>query len=86
VELDGELGEPATIVAILTGAGAMRNRLPERLRPLWERLFGTEVVRVPWDEVEDIDVAVRLKRGGRDLGLGLGDDRWGWAMRRLPDS
>lgn len=84
VELEGRPGEPAEISAIITGPGAFPDRLPRRLSPLARRLFNDQVVVVPWSAIEDIDVVVRLKGKGEELGLGRGDDAAGRVINRLP--
>jgi sporulation protein YlmC with PRC-barrel domain len=86
VEITGEPGAPAEVVAILSGPGAFAARVPRLLRPLSSRLFGDEVVRVPWDAVDDIAEVVRLKRAGESIGLGLGDTAAARIVARLPGS
>jgi sporulation protein YlmC with PRC-barrel domain len=73
VDLAGKPGEQVTIAAILVGPGAYVPRLPGRLRGVGERLAGKRTIRVPWEEVEEVEATVRLKRQARDLGLGEGD-------------
>jgi sporulation protein YlmC with PRC-barrel domain len=84
VELEGGPGEPARISAILAGPAVFPDRLPRRLAPLARRLLGSRVIRVPWDEIEDVDIVVTLKRTGEELGLGRGDDEVGRVLNRLP--
>jgi hypothetical protein len=91
LEFDGELGEPPRLFAILSGSGAWHRRLPRRLRPLATRVFGSgvfgeDVIRVPWEQVDGLDAVIKLKAKARDLGLGKGDDRQAKHMERLPDS
>jgi sporulation protein YlmC with PRC-barrel domain len=81
IELEGEAGSPAQLAAILVGPGAYVPRLARRLRGLGRSLAGDEMTRVEWDEVEDVDATVKLKRSAEELGLGEGDDR----AKRLVD-
>lgn len=89
LELDGGPGEPVHVVHILSGHGAWAARLPRRWRRLGRKVFGEEVfgdnvVRVPWSEVERIDESIHLRKPAGDLGLGRGDERLGGVMGRLP--
>ena len=81
LELDGDVGGPLYLDAILSGRGAWAARLPRGFpRRLGERIFGKRVLggnvdRVPWSEVADVDTAVHLRGKARELGLGEGDRR-----------
>ena len=91
LELDGELGTPPRVYAILSGRGTWWRRLPRRLRGLGERVLGPgvvgeDVIRVPWSQVDEIGTAIKLKGKARDLGLGKGDDRQSKRVEKLPDS
>ena len=86
VELEGGPGDPARIAAILSGPGALRERLPRWVKPLARRLFTDDVVRVDWSEVSDIQVVVELKRPAGELGLGRGDDAFGEIVNKIPGS
>jgi sporulation protein YlmC with PRC-barrel domain len=91
LEFDGGVGDPPRLHAILSGMGAWHRRLPRPLRPIGERVFGSgmlgrDVVRVPWEEVEDVGTVIKLRAKCRDLGLGRGDDRMARRMEKLPDS
>ena len=86
VEIEGEPGGEARITAILVGPGAGARRLPEKLQRVAKRIFGDEVVRVEWEEIEDVDTVVRLKRSAEELGLGAGDRRLGERVARIPGS
>jgi sporulation protein YlmC with PRC-barrel domain len=82
-------GSPPRISALLVGEGLYPRRLPAWLRPAARRLAGPErwgsnVVRVPWEEVDCIDVAVHLRGKAEEHGLGEGDDPERWIVRRLP--
>jgi len=91
LEFDGSLGDPPRLHAILSGSGTWHRRLPRPLRKLGERIFGTgvsgrDVIRVPWEEVEDISSVIQLKAKARDLGLGQGDQRDAALVAKLPKS
>ena len=73
LELEGiDEGSPR-VVAILAGPPVWRGR--GRLGRLAAVFARGQTVRVPWEEVETIDSAVRLKKTARELRLGRGDDR-----------
>ncbi|MDX6633213.1 MAG: hypothetical protein QOG09_1615 [Solirubrobacterales bacterium] len=84
IELEGGVGQDTHLSAILSGPGAWRQRFPRRMRRLAARVFSEEMVRVPWGEVKEIDVAVHLKRRASDLGLGHGDDVAGAFIAKIP--
>jgi sporulation protein YlmC with PRC-barrel domain len=82
-------GSPPRVAALLIGKGLYPRRLPKRLRPMARRLAGPErwginAVRIPWEEVDEIDSAVHLRKKAEELGLGAGDDPENWMVRRLP--
>ena len=89
LEFEGDLGKPPVLHAILSGSGVWYRRLPLRLRPIGERIFGFGVlgrdeIRVPWEQVDDVDAVIKLKGKARDLGLGQGDDRQAQRVEKLP--
>ena len=91
LEFDGELGEPPRLHGIESGSGVWRRRLPRRLRPIGERVFGRgvvghDVIRVPWEEVEEVGTVIKLKSKASDLGLAQGDYRMEKRMAKLPDA
>ena len=86
LEIEGEPGSPAQVTAILSGPGTFSARMPRLLRPLSARLLGEDLVRVPWDAVEDIAEVVHLKRRGEKLGLGAGDVAAARIVARIPGS
>jgi sporulation protein YlmC with PRC-barrel domain len=82
-------GSPPRVTALLVGEGLYPRRLPRRLRGLARRLSGPErwganALRIPWEAVEEIGTAVRLKGKAEELGLGEGDDPGRWIVGRLP--
>ncbi|HEV2713500.1 MAG TPA: hypothetical protein VGU26_10435 [Gaiellaceae bacterium] len=73
LELAGvEEGAPR-VEAILVGPPVWRGR--GRIGRMAAALARGRAVRVPWDEVEQVDSGVRLKKTARELGLGRGDER-----------
>jgi sporulation protein YlmC with PRC-barrel domain len=84
LELEGVAEEQPRVAAILVGPGAWKDRGP--LGRLAARIAGGRTVRVPWDEVTDVDSAVRLRRTARELRLGRGDDRAARLIERIPGS
>jgi hypothetical protein len=89
LELAGEPGGELAVVAILSGPGLFRYRLPRAARPLaWllERAFGTGVTRLEWRQVAGHDGAIALRGHATDYGLAAGDDAAGRWIARLPGS
>ncbi len=82
-------GNPPRVTALLVGEGLYPRRLPHRLRRLARRVFGAErwganAMRVPWEEVEEVNAAIHLRGKAEDHGLGGGDDPDKWIVGRLP--
>jgi sporulation protein YlmC with PRC-barrel domain len=82
-------GEPPRVTALLVGDGLYARRLPRRLARLARRIAGPErwgsnALRIPWEEVDDLGSTVKLRKKAEELGLGLGDDPERWLVRRLP--
>ena len=82
-------GNPPRVTALLVGEGLYPRRLPGALGRLARRLVGPEswganAMRVPWEEVDEVDTAVHLRRKGEDVGLGDGDKPANWIVKRLP--
>ena len=91
LEFDGGPGERPLLSAILSGSGTWHRRMPRRLRSAGARAFGTgvagrDIIRVPWDDVDDVTSVVRLKRKARDLGLAQGDERDAEFVKKFPKS
>jgi sporulation protein YlmC with PRC-barrel domain len=82
-------GNPPHVTALLVGEALYPRRLPRALRRLARRLAGPErwganAVRVPWQEVDDVNAAVHLRGKAEELGLGGGDNPENWLVGRLP--
>ena len=77
LEFAGRPGDPTYLAAIVSGPGALPARFPRRfrLRRLAARIFRGGETRVAWDQVEDFDATVELRRTAAELGLGEGDRR-----------
>ena len=91
LEFDGGLGEPPRLAAILSGPGVWHRRMPRPLRAAGARIFGSgvlggDIIRVPWEDVDDITSVIRLKRKARELGLAQGDDLAARFVSKLPRS
>jgi sporulation protein YlmC with PRC-barrel domain len=84
LELEGVASGEPRVVAILVGAPAWRGRGPLGRFAAW--VSRGRLVRVPWNEVEDIGSGVVLKRTARELRLGRGDERARPIVERLPGS
>jgi len=69
------------VTEILVGGNAWRGRgLVGRVCAA----FAGEATHVPWSEVDEVSSIVKLKRTARELRLGLGDDRVGRFVKRIP--
>ena len=84
LELEGVAAGEPRVVAILTGPPAWRGR--GVLGRLAASIVGGELVRVPWDEVAEIESCVRLRKHAKELRLGRGDDRLRPWVEKLPGS
>jgi hypothetical protein len=84
LELEGVSSGTPTVVAILVGPAAWRDR--SRLGRIAARIAGGSLVRVPWSEVVRVGAAVELRRTAPELRLGRGDDKARRLVERLPGS
>lgn len=81
--------ETSRAVALLVGSGLYPRRLPGRLpsriarRVFGEETLGLNVIRVPWEEIDEIGSTVKLKGKADELGLGRGDTDLAPIMGRL---
>jgi hypothetical protein len=81
--IEGGPGEEAKVVAILSGPGGWPGRagLIGRIAA-W--IGGGGRVRIPWEEVAEVEAHVRLRKRAADYGLGRGDDRLRPWIERIP--
>ena len=86
IELEGRPGEGLRVTALLVGAGAWTKRLPSAFEGLAARLFGTQLTRVPWSEVESVTERVKLRSEAAELGLGGADRKAEKIVEKLPGS
>jgi sporulation protein YlmC with PRC-barrel domain len=81
--LEGGPGGKLEVVAIFSGAGALRHRGGSAGR-LAAWLGGGKSVRVPWEEVAEVAAHVKLRKRADQLGLGRGDDRLRPYIEKIP--
>ena len=91
LEFDGGPGEQPRLSAILSGSGMWHRRMPRVLRTAGARIFGTgvlgeDVIRIPWEQVDDIGSVVKLRAKASELGLAQGDDRDALFVAKFPRS
>jgi len=86
LEVEGEIGGPLRVTALLVGPGAWVPRLPALLRVILPRFVGTRCVRVPWSEVCVVGEHIRLRSRAAELGLATADRKLGLRLARLPGS
>lgn len=84
LELEGGVGTPLRVTALLVGPGAWAPRLPALFARLLPRIVGTRCVRVPWSEVCVVGEHIRLRSRAAELGLGTLDRKLGLRIARLP--
>jgi sporulation protein YlmC with PRC-barrel domain len=91
IEFEGGLGDPPRLYAIISGSGSWHRRFPRPLRGIGARVFGsgvsgTDVIRVPWNQIDEIGAVLKLKAKARELGLGQGDYSEGVRVAHWPKS
>ena len=86
LEVEGGVGEPLRVTALLVGPGAWVPRLPALLKALLPKLVGTRCVRVPWSEVCVVGEHIRLQSRAAELGLGTVDRKVGLWVAKIPGS
>jgi hypothetical protein len=86
LEVEGDIGGPLRVTALLVGPGAWVPRLPALLQALLPRLVGTRCVRVPWSEVCVVGEHIRLRSRAAELGLDLADRKLGLRIAKIPGS
>ena len=84
VEVEGDIGQPLRITALLVGPGAWAPRLPAWAGRLAPHLFGDHCTRVPWSEVSSVGEYIRLRSRAAALGLGTIERRLGLRIARMP--
>src|SRR3954468_14403294 len=80
VEIDGDIGGPLRVKALLVGTGAWIPRLPAIVGSVARKLFRVETVKVPWEQVERVTPKIKLRGTAAELGLAKADRR---AARRM---
>jgi hypothetical protein len=83
--LEGGPGETLEVVAILSGPGVWPQRAGW-LGRLAGWIGGGGTVRVPWEEVAEVEVHVKFRKPAQELGLGRGDDRLRPYIAKIPDA
>lgn len=84
LEIQGGVGEPLRVTALLIGPGAWVPRLPAVLARLLPHLVGRRCVRVPWEEVSVVGEHIRLRCRRQNFGLGTWDRKLALKIGRLP--
>jgi sporulation protein YlmC with PRC-barrel domain len=69
VEFAGAPGKKTVIKALLVGPGAYRGRMPGWAFAVVRAVAGDRVTRVPFEEIETIGSAVKLKCTATQVGL-----------------
>ena len=86
LEVEGGIGEPLRVTALLVGPGAWVPRLPALFARLLPRVLGDHCVRVPWSEVSELGEDIKLRSRAAALGLASIDRRLGLLIAKLPGS
>ena len=83
IDIEGGPGEPARVTAILVGPGFWPQRAGWIGRVAsW--IGGSDRVRVPWEDVADVEAGVILRKTAQELGLGRGDERLRPWIEKVP--
>ena len=83
LEIDGGPGDAPRVTAILVGPGVW----PQRARwvgRLASFIGGGRRVRIPWEEVSEVESHVVVRKTAEQLGLGRGDDRLRPWIEKIP--
>ena len=86
IEIEGGIGEPLRITALLIGPGAFMPRLPAMFARWLPHIVGTRCVRVPWSEVSSVGEHIRLKCRRAQYGLATIDRKLGLKLGKVPGS
>ena len=81
--IQGGPDEIPQVVALLVGPGYWPQRAG-RIGSIASWIGRNRKARVPWKHVASLDSAVRLETSAPELGLGLGDDRLGRYLEKIP--
>ena len=81
IEIEGEIGKPLRVKAILVGPGAWMARLPGPIRRITEKFLPPRITRVPWEYIEEITPRVKLRLPAEALDLALPEAK---AARFIP--
>ena len=86
LELEGAPGEEAKVVGIVSGPRALRAGKHGPMGWLLARLTTgqDDTALVHLDTIEEIGPRIKLKLPAHELGLGVGDERVGTFIRRIP--
>ena len=84
LEVEGEPGGELKVTALLVGAGAWTRRLPSVFEGLAAWVFGKQLTRVPWSEVESVTERIKLRSRAEELGLGRADRKASKLLEKVP--
>jgi hypothetical protein len=86
LEIEGEPGEEAMVVGIVSGPEALRAGKHGPMGWLLARWFAgkDDTALVHLDTIDELGPKITLKLPARELGLGKGDERVGDFIRRIP--
>jgi sporulation protein YlmC with PRC-barrel domain len=84
VELAVSPDNTITAVALLVGPGAWLPRMPALVCWIGMRMGFTGIIRIPWQEIAEIGVAIRLHRPAREYGLLEREERARKLIRKVP--
>ena len=85
IEIEGSLDEGFRVKALLVGPGVWLQHMPNWLSNvrILRKLFGGNIVSVPWEQVQQITPKVKLRLSAAALGLGEADRKANHLMARL---
>jgi hypothetical protein len=88
LEIEGEPGEEARVVGIVSGPEALRAGKHGPMGWLLARMFAGkhDTALVHLDTIDELGPAIKLKLPARELGLAKGDDRVAEFVRRIAGS
>jgi sporulation protein YlmC with PRC-barrel domain len=84
VEFQGGPGEPLVIHGLLIGITALLHRLPPWISHVPGWIIPRHLVRVPWEDVENVTSRIKLKRPAGHYGLLRTDNRLAPYLKRIP--